>query len=133
VIGESSKDLAGSAASVPRSSVGEPSENVTLVEKSVGSARGPMSPMRPGEDTSQRSFKPAVQGPVPNAPHPAEANSEPKGTEHKSSGEKLTRQAFDRELRKLQRELVIMQEYVKAKGLKVVVIFRDVTLPARVE
>ena len=79
--------------------------------------------MRPGDDTSQRSRKPPVQGPVPNAPHPAAANSEPKGTEHKSSGGKLTRQAFDRELRKLQRELVIMQEYVKAKGLKVVVIF----------
>jgi polyphosphate kinase 2 (PPK2 family) len=30
---------------------------------------------------------------------------------------------FDRELRKLQRELVIMQEYVKANGLKIVVIF----------
>src|ERR671910_668626 len=35
----------------------------------------------------------------------------------------LSGKEFDKELRKLQRELVIMQEYVKAKGLKVVVIF----------
>src|SRR5438045_894794 len=36
---------------------------------------------------------------------------------------RLSRKRFDEELLKLQRELVIMQEYVKAKGLKVVVIF----------
>ena len=36
---------------------------------------------------------------------------------------KMKRKAFDKELKKLQRELVLMQEYVKAKGLKVVVIF----------
>src|SRR6266511_3434679 len=36
---------------------------------------------------------------------------------------KLPRQEFDKELQRLQRELVLMQEYVKAKGLKVVVIF----------
>src|SRR4029079_5952402 len=30
---------------------------------------------------------------------------------------------FDRELARLQRELVLLQEYIKAKGLKVVVIF----------
>jgi polyphosphate kinase len=36
---------------------------------------------------------------------------------------KLDRAAFEKELLKLQRELVIMQEYVRAKGLKVVVIF----------
>ena len=35
----------------------------------------------------------------------------------------MRRSEFDRELRKLQRELVIMQEYVKAQGLKIVVIF----------
>ncbi len=35
----------------------------------------------------------------------------------------MDRETFDRELEKLQRELVLMQEYVKAKGLKVVVIF----------
>src|SRR4051812_23213851 len=35
----------------------------------------------------------------------------------------LSGKKFDKELRKLQRELVIMQEYVKAKGLKIVVIF----------
>ena len=37
--------------------------------------------------------------------------------------EKLTRHHFETELLKLQRELVIMQEYVKTKGLKIVVIF----------
>jgi polyphosphate kinase 2 len=36
---------------------------------------------------------------------------------------KLSRKAFDQELKSLQRELVIMQEYVKATGLKIVVIF----------
>jgi polyphosphate kinase len=40
-----------------------------------------------------------------------------------SKPKKLKRKGFDEELRKLQRELVIMQEYVKAKGLKIVVIF----------
>ncbi|MBV9603782.1 MAG: polyphosphate kinase 2 [Solirubrobacterales bacterium] len=37
--------------------------------------------------------------------------------------EKLTRERFEKELLGLQRELVIMQEYVRAKGLKIVVIF----------
>ena len=37
--------------------------------------------------------------------------------------EKLNRDRFDEELLRLQRELVIMQEYVRAKGLKMVVIF----------
>src|SRR6187431_3668475 len=46
----------------------------------------------------------------------AEADAPPKP-------KKLKRKTFDKELRKLQRELVIMQEYVKAKNLKVVVIF----------
>ena len=36
---------------------------------------------------------------------------------------KLSRKVFDRELRRLQRELVLMQEWVKANGWKVVVIF----------
>jgi polyphosphate kinase 2 len=36
---------------------------------------------------------------------------------------RLSRKEFDKELQRLQRELVIMQEYVKAKGLKIVVIF----------
>ncbi|MBV9003147.1 MAG: polyphosphate kinase 2 [Solirubrobacterales bacterium] len=39
--------------------------------------------------------------------------------EHK----RLARKEFEKELLKLQRELVIMQEYVRAQGLKVVVIF----------
>jgi polyphosphate kinase 2 len=45
---------------------------------------------------------------------PVDAESRPK---------KLSRKKFDKELQKLQRELVIMQEYVKAKGPKIVVIF----------
>jgi polyphosphate kinase len=36
---------------------------------------------------------------------------------------RLNRRTFDKELRRLQRELVIMQEYVKAEGKKIVVIF----------
>jgi polyphosphate kinase 2 len=36
---------------------------------------------------------------------------------------KLAGKHFNRELRRLQRELVLMQEYIKAHGLKVVVIF----------
>src|SRR6201989_1381771 len=37
--------------------------------------------------------------------------------------EKLTRDRFEKKLLKLQRELVILQEYVRAEGLKIVVIF----------
>jgi polyphosphate kinase 2 len=36
---------------------------------------------------------------------------------------RMKRRAFERELEHLQRELVLLQEYIKAKGLKVVVIF----------
>jgi polyphosphate kinase len=36
---------------------------------------------------------------------------------------KLPEAVFDRELARLQRELVLMQEYIKAEGLKVVVVF----------
>ena len=43
--------------------------------------------------------------------------------EAKASPGKLSRKKFDKELRRLQRELVIMQEYVKANGMKIVVIF----------
>jgi polyphosphate kinase 2 len=45
---------------------------------------------------------------------------EPTSEKNKS---KLKRKDFDRELARLQHELVVLQEYVKAKGLKVVVIF----------
>jgi polyphosphate kinase len=38
-------------------------------------------------------------------------------------GGKLPRKRFEKELEKLQRELVIMQEYVRAEGLKIVVLF----------
>src|SRR5579884_3166567 len=43
--------------------------------------------------------------------------------DHGHKHAKLTREGFEKELLKLQRELVIMQEYVRAKGLKIVVIF----------
>jgi polyphosphate kinase len=36
---------------------------------------------------------------------------------------KLSRAKFEKELERLQRELVLLQEYIKAKGLKVVVVF----------
>jgi polyphosphate kinase 2 len=38
-------------------------------------------------------------------------------------GGKLPRKRFEKELEKLQRELVIMQEYVRAEGLQIVVVF----------
>src|SRR5579872_3227456 len=43
--------------------------------------------------------------------------------EHGHKPKKLSREHFETELMKLQRELVIMQEYVRAEGLKVVIIF----------
>jgi polyphosphate kinase len=36
---------------------------------------------------------------------------------------RLTRKTFEEELQRLQRELVLMQEFIKARGLKVVVVF----------
>jgi polyphosphate kinase 2 (PPK2 family) len=53
------------------------------------------------------------------------------GADAKLKPKTLSRAEFDKELRKLQRELVIMQEYVKAKGLKIVVIFEGRDAPAR--
>jgi polyphosphate kinase 2 len=41
----------------------------------------------------------------------------------KAEHSKLKRKTFEKELVKLQRELVLLQEYVKAEGLKVVVVF----------
>src|SRR5215213_10266358 len=45
------------------------------------------------------------------------------GADDQPKPKELSSKKFDKELRKLQRELVIMQEYVRARGLKVVVIF----------
>lgn len=42
---------------------------------------------------------------------------------HSRAGKKLSKRVFEQELRRLQVELVKLQEWVKAKGLKVVVIF----------
>ncbi len=49
--------------------------------------------------------------------------ADPSGDDADPKPAKLKRKRFDEELLKLQRELVIMQEYVRATGLKVVVIF----------
>ena len=72
-----------------------------------------LTAMPSGDLTPQPASDPPARGPSPDAPHPPAGESQGK----------LARQVFDDELRTLQRELVIMQEYVKAKGLKVVVIF----------
>jgi polyphosphate kinase len=53
----------------------------------------------------------------------AAGSSNGAGADDQPKPKQLSSKKFDKELRKLQRELVIMQEYVKAKGLKVVVIF----------
>ncbi|MDO9354832.1 MAG: hypothetical protein Q7T55_14135, partial [Solirubrobacteraceae bacterium] len=49
----------------------------------------------------------------------AEKTVEPK----KRAAEKMERKKFDKELKRLQVELVLLQEYIKAEGLKVVVVF----------
>ncbi len=49
------------------------------------------------------------------------AKSKSKSTPAKPK--KLDREVFDKELIRLQRELVLLQEYIKAKGLRVVVVF----------
>src|SRR4051812_13824583 len=56
-------------------------------------------------------------------PKNAAGSSNGAGADDTSKPTQLSSKKFDKELRKLQRELVIMQEYVKAKGRKVVVIF----------
>src|SRR3982751_200804 len=53
----------------------------------------------------------------------AAGSSNGAGADDQPKPKQLSSKKFDKELRKLQRELVIMQEYVKAKGLKVVVVF----------
>jgi len=61
------------------------------------------------------------------AKHKSKSKSSSNGASANGAGTKpqtkLGRKEFDRELERLQRELVLMQEYVKAEGLKVVVIF----------
>ena len=52
-----------------------------------------------------------------------QAKAEQAAEEATKEAEKLSRKRFDKELEKLQRELVTMQEYVKATGQKIVVIF----------
>jgi len=70
---------------------------------------------------SHNDTKPVPSGPVERTAKDKDGGS--KGTKKASRPRSLGADAFERELRKLQRELVIMQEYVKAKGLKVAVIF----------
>jgi polyphosphate kinase 2 len=64
------------------------------------------------KSTGQSEAKPDGAGPAGEA-EPA-TTTKPK---------KLKRKAFERELEKLQRELVLLQGYIRAKGLKVAVIF----------
>jgi polyphosphate kinase len=45
------------------------------------------------------------------------------GSSSGSTGEGMSGRTFDKELRRLQLQLVLLQEYIKAQGLKVVVIF----------
>ena len=79
--------------------------------------------MPSGDVTPQPASDPPARATSSTAPRTPAADSQAGPADHKSGEGKLDRQVFDQELRNLQRELVIMQEYVKAKGLKVVVIF----------
>jgi polyphosphate kinase len=83
----------------------------------AGTARGMWSgPLGPSGTcaTSARSARLPIDRPMadPDKPKP-KSKSKPK----------FTREAFETELARLQRELVILQEYIKAEGLKVVVVF----------
>jgi polyphosphate kinase 2 (PPK2 family) len=66
-------------------------------------------------DATQRKRRTAARSELP----PPDGAARAGGPNRKD----LTRKQFETELLKLQRELVIMQEYVKAKGLRIVVIF----------
>ena len=66
-------------------------------------------------ETNQKRGKPAKRA--------SASPSEERAKSGNAKRKQLSRKQFDTELLKLQRELVIMQEYVKAKGLQVVVIF----------
>src|SRR3954447_7616092 len=56
-------------------------------------------------------------------PKNASGSSNGASADDQPKPKQLSGAQFDKELRRLQRELVIMQEYVRAKGLKIVVIF----------
>ena len=68
-----------------------------------------------GSDATRRKRSTVATSAVPSPDGAARAGGPKPNT--------LTRKQFDTELLKLQRELVIMQEYVRAKGLRIVVIF----------
>ena len=70
---------------------------------------------RRDSDATQRKRRTVAKSELPPPDGAARAGG-PKGQD-------LTRKQFETELLKLQRELVIMQEFVKAKGLRIVVIF----------
>jgi polyphosphate kinase 2 len=74
---------------------------------------------RPGSTDGRKPAKRAAER--KDAKHAAK----PKAVKPAASAEKkpLSRAEFDKELQRLQRELVIMQEFVRARGLKIVVIF----------
>ena len=68
-----------------------------------------------GSDATRGKRRTVATSAVPSPDGAARAGGPKRNT--------LTRKQFDTELLKLQRELVIMQEYVRAKGLRIVVIF----------
>ena len=80
--------------------------------------------MTDDDDTTQRTPRPEADAAGADETDTASrARREPAPARHLLGDEPLTRTVFERELLKLQRELVIMQEYVRARGMKVVVIF----------
>ena len=52
-------------------------------------------------------------------------------TEAKETTPKMKSKQYEKELRKLQTELCHLQEWVKLKGLRVIVVFEGATPPAR--
>ena len=70
---------------------------------------------RRDSDATQRKRRTAARSELPPPDGAARAGG--------PNRQDMTRKQFETELLKLQRELVIMQEYVKAKGVRIVVIF----------
>ena len=58
-----------------------------------------------------------------NSDVPSPKNSQPKDQQENSKSKKLKKKVYEKELRRLQIELVKLQEWVKHKGLRVVTIF----------
>src|SRR3954465_9933354 len=71
--------------------------------------------------SSRVDRKPGTDKAAPGAA--STGSSDGAGADAELGPKKLSRKQFDKELKSLQRELVIMQEYVKATELKIVVVF----------